>query len=170
MPDQRIEDITFADLQRFPLGGGIGIPTLRETLAAVGGRAIAFIEIKAVNIEALVVRVIRESQADCAVHSFDHRIVRTVRKIFPAIRTGVLQVARLIDPVAPLLQAGAQDLWQHVDYIDEDLVTAAQSAGARVIAWTANDPTRWKELASLGIDGVCSDRIGELAAANIQLR
>lgn len=170
MPDRRIEDITFAELKRFPLSRGIEIPTLRQTLEAIGGRALTFIEIKPPNIEPLVVRVIRESQADCAVHSFDHRIVRTVKKIFPAIRTGVLQVARLIDPVAPLLQAGAQDLWQHVDYIDEDLVSAAHAAGARVIAWTANDPSHWKNLAAIGVDGVCSDRIGELAAATKQLR
>lgn len=124
-----------------------------------------FVEIKASNIEPLVVRCIRESSSDCAVHSFDHRIVKSVKTVFPAMRCGVLQVARHIDPLASLHATGAEDLWQHVDYIDEGLVAEAHASGARVIAWTANDPEQWTLLRRLGVDGICTDRIGELAAA-----
>ena len=35
--------------------------------------------------------------------------------------------------------------------------------GARVIAWTANDPIQWNTLYALGVDGICTDRIAELA-------
>jgi glycerophosphoryl diester phosphodiesterase len=138
---------------------------LTQTLEAIGTRATVFIEIKARDIEPHVVRCIRESRSDCAIHSFDHRIVRTVKKIFPAIRCGVLQVARHLDPVASLRETGAEDLWQHVDYVDEDLVAAAHSVGARVIAWTANDPAQWVLLRRIGADGICTDNIGELTAA-----
>jgi len=109
------------------------------------------------------VRVIRESNANCAVHSFDHRIVKTVKSIFPAIRTGVLQNARHVDPVASLLLVGAQDLWQEVSFIDEDLVARAHAVNARVIAWTANDADHWETLKRIGVDGICTDRIAELA-------
>jgi glycerophosphoryl diester phosphodiesterase len=78
----------------------------------------------------------------------------------------VLQVARHVDPVASLRAAGAEDLWQHVDYVDEELVTAAHAIGAGVIAWTANDDSQWAALKRLGVDGICTDRIGELAAAS----
>jgi glycerophosphoryl diester phosphodiesterase len=124
-----------------------------------------FVEIKAKDIEPLVVRCIRESSSDCSVHSFDHRIVKSVKTIFPAIRCGVLQVARHLNPLASLQETGAEDLWQNVDYIDEDLITRAHAIGARVIAWTANDAAQWASLRRLGIDGICTDRIGDLAAA-----
>jgi len=88
-----------------------------------------------------------------------------VKQIFPAIRCGVLQVARHLDPLASLTAVGAEDLWQHVDYVDEELVTRAHAQGARVIAWTANDQSQWAVLRDLGVDGICTDRIGELAAA-----
>jgi glycerophosphoryl diester phosphodiesterase len=166
----RIADITAAELNRFPLAGGVQIPLLRDVLIAIADRAVTFVEIKAPQIEALVVRCIRESEADCVVHSFDHRIVLNVKKLFPAIRTGILQVARPIMPVAALREARADDLWQHVDYIDEDLVAASHGVGARVIAWTANDPGQWETLTELGVDGLCTDRVGELAAASLQLR
>jgi glycerophosphoryl diester phosphodiesterase len=129
-----------------------------------------YVEIKAPNIEPLVTRCIRESNATCAVHSFDHRIVRNVKKIFPAIRTGILESSRHIDPAATLAAASAEDLWQEVDSIDEGIVDGAHSVGARVVAWTANEPAQWETLYSLGVDAICTDRIAELATYNWQVR
>jgi glycerophosphoryl diester phosphodiesterase len=149
-----IAELSAAELEKFPLP---------ETLELVGDRAIVYVEIKARDIEPLVTRCIRESEATCAVHSFDHRVVRIVKSILPAIRTGVLEVSRHIDPAASLLAASAEDLWQEVDSIDEDLVTRVHSVGARVIAWTANDPSQWERLHAIGVDGLCTDSIAELA-------
>jgi len=158
-----IAELSRAELEQFPLADGTRIPSLSETLDAIGDRAIAYVEIKARNIEPLVTRCIRESEATCAVHSFDHRVVKIVKAIFPAIRTGVLEVSRHIDPAASLVAASAVDLWQEVDSIDEETVARAHSVGARVIAWTANDSSQWKTLYAIGVDGICTDRIAELA-------
>jgi glycerophosphoryl diester phosphodiesterase len=163
--DIAIADASAAVVKAHSLYPGIQIPTLVEALDAIGSRAVVFIEIKARNIEPLVVRCVRESIAECAVHSFDHRIIVNVKKIFPAIRCGVLQVARHVNPVASLEATRAEDLWQHVDYIDTELMERAHATGARVIAWTANDASQWASLGALGIDGICTDRIGELGAA-----
>lgn len=122
-----------------------------------------YVEIKAENIEPLVVRCIRESGANCAVHAFDHRVVKTVKSIFPALRTGVLVASRHIDPVAALVAAGARDLWQEVSFIDQELVERAHAAGAKVIAWTADDADHWRILRRFGVDGICTNRIAELA-------
>lgn len=158
-----IAEISAAELEQFPLAEGVRIPTLAETLSAIGTRATVYVEIKARNIEPLVTRCIRESESTCAVHSFDHRIVKNVKAIFPAIRTGILEVSRHIDPAASLVDASAEDLWQEVDSLDEETVARAHAIGARVIAWTANDPTQWEALHGLGVDGICTDRIAELA-------
>lgn len=161
---RRIADLSVEELAEFPLADGTRIPTLSETLDAIGDRATVYVEIKAPNIEPLVTRGIRESEATCAVHSFDHRVVKNVKAIFPAIRTGVLEVSRHIDPVASLVDTFAEDLWQEVDSIDEGIVQRAHSVGARVVAWTANEPTQWETLYGLGVDAICTDRIAELAA------
>jgi glycerophosphoryl diester phosphodiesterase len=159
----RIAELTDDELRKFRLDQNIEIPTLAAVLDAIGADVTVYVEIKALSIEPPVVRVIRESNANCAVHSFDHRIVKTVKSIFPAIRTGVLQNARHVDPVASLLLVGAQDLWQEVSFIDEDLVACAHAVNARVIAWTANDADHWETLRRIGVDGICTDRIAELA-------
>jgi glycerophosphoryl diester phosphodiesterase len=158
-----IADLSAAELEQFPLADGTRIPSLSETLDVVGHRATVYVEIKARNIEPLVTRCIRESNATCAVHSFDHRVVKTVKAIFPAIRTGVLEASRHIDPAASLIAASAEDLWQEVDSIDEETIERAHSIGARVIAWTANESSQWERLHALGIDGICTDYIAELA-------
>ena len=157
-----IAELSAAELEQFPLADGTRIPSLSETLEVVGDRATVYVEIKASNIEPLVTRSIRESQATCAVHSFDHRVVRIVKSIFPAIRTGILEVSRHIDPAGSLVAASAEDLWQEVDSIDEETVQRAHSVGARVIAWTANETSQWERLYALGVDGLCTDRIAEL--------
>jgi len=158
-----IAELSHAELRNFRLSEGVEIPTLAAVLDAVGTDATVYVEIKAPSIEPLVVRIIREHDARCAVHSFDHRIVKTVKSIFPAVRTGVLQVARHVDPVASLVATGAEDLWQEVSFIDEELVARAHSVNAKVIAWTADDTDQWETLRLIGVDGICTDRIAELA-------
>ena len=163
MPSRKaIADLSVAELERFRLADGTRIPSLSETLDVVGDRAIVYVEIKARNIEPLVVRSIRESGTTCAVHSFDHGAVKIVKAIFPAIRTGVLESSRHIDPAASLVAASAEDLWQEVDSIDEETVERVHSVKARVIAWTANEPAQWERLHAIGVDGICTDRIAEL--------
>jgi glycerophosphoryl diester phosphodiesterase len=159
----RLVDLPASELRRFPLAHGIEIPTLEAVLNAIGDRAMVYVEIKALDIEPLVVRCIRESRANCAVHAFDHRIVKTVKALFPAVRTGVLEVARHIDPVASLVAAGAEDLWQEASFIDEELIARAHAINARVIAWTSDDVDQWEILSGMGVDGICTNRIAELA-------
>ncbi len=159
-----IAELAAGRLREFPLGDGILIPPLAQVLEAVGFGPMVYIEIKGKNIEPLVVRCIRESRANCAVHSFDHRIVQTVKKLFPAIRAGVLEVARHIDPFSALSCTGSEDLWQEVSFIDEGLVSRVHDQGGRVIAWTSNDVAQWKTLKSIGVDAICTDRVADLAA------
>ncbi len=160
---RKIVDLTAPDLSRFPLAHGVEISTLEAVLDAIGDRAKVYVEIKATNIEPLVVRCIRESGANCAVHAFDHRVVKNVKRIFPAIRTGVLEVGRHIDPVASLVAVGAEDLWQEVSFIDEELVERVHSIRGRVIAWTSDEAEQWETLNDFGVDGICTNRIAELA-------
>lgn len=150
-----------AELTTFELAAGIGAPSLAEVLTAVTRSAIVYIEIKAPGIEAQVARVVRNvpgAAAKCAVHSFDHRIARQFGSIAPDVPTGILQVAYPIDSVSLLRAAGARDLWQQCEFIDEALVSSVHDAGGRVIAWTSNGADEWRRFRELGVDGICTDK------------
>jgi glycerophosphoryl diester phosphodiesterase len=160
-----IAAVESAELARFELTPGVGIPTLEESLFAVAQRTKVYIEIKAGDIEALVAGVLAQipsAAASCAVHAFDHRIVQRFRRIAPAIPTGILLVGYPIDAASLLAAAAARDLWQSCELIDRDLVTSIHRARGRVIAWTCNDPAEWNRLRELGVDGICTDRTAAL--------
>jgi len=134
-----------------------GIPTLAEVLASAPDRAIVYVEVKARGIEEPVVACIRSGGRSCAVHSFDHRIVRRVHELAPELSVGVLQTSYPVDPIRPLGDAGARDLWQQWELIDEELIDVVHQNGGRVVAWTVNNPAVAKRLVSWGIDALCSD-------------
>ena len=157
-----IASLDSRELSQIRLQGEIGIPTLDETIDAIGSRAGVFIEIKARGIESTMVRCLRrhpENMEAYAVHAFDHRIIRRMVELIPSVRTGVLQVSYLMDTCAAMRAAGATDLWQHADFIDSSLVIDVHACGGRVIAWTPNSESQWDTLAASGVDAICTDRI-----------
>jgi glycerophosphoryl diester phosphodiesterase len=158
---RRIDALTFDELQGFSVRGLALISTLEEALAVIKGRADVFIELKGAAIEREVVDVIRESiaPARCAVHSFDHEQVGRARALAPEIRGGILFDRVVADPVAAMRAADAYDVWPSREHVSEDLVRRVHEAGGRVIPWTVNKAAEAIALASLGVDGLCTDFI-----------
>jgi glycerophosphoryl diester phosphodiesterase len=143
------------------------VPTLAEVLARVGERAAVYVEIKAPEIEPLVIDVMRSGAARGAVHSFDHRVAARVAALAPEIPCGILSSSYLLDPAGAMTIAGARDYWQQWELIDAELVARVHGAGGRVIAWTVNDLDAGERLASLGVDGICSDVSGDFVRAGL---
>jgi glycerophosphoryl diester phosphodiesterase len=152
---------TFASLQTIAVGDA-PMPTLEALLAVVPHHAVAYVEVKGKGIEESVVSVIRSSRTRCAVHSFDHRIAQRVHLMAPDIPVGILQTSYPIDPLRPMRDAGARDLWQHWELIDQALIDCVHDDGRRVIAWTVNDTDAARRLVSWDIDGICSDVPGDM--------
>jgi glycerophosphoryl diester phosphodiesterase len=148
------------DLAEVRLANGEPLPTLAQALSAVG-RLAAFVELKTLSPEAdarlLAVLAAGPNPRGYAIHSFDHRLVRRVGEREPRLVRGVLSGAYAIRPVAALHDAGATDLWQEQSLIDAELVSAAHHARARLIAWTVNDGDRMRQLAQLGVNGLCTN-------------
>jgi glycerophosphoryl diester phosphodiesterase len=150
------------EIEKARLAGDIAIPTLDAVLESIGRRARVYIEIKPSGIENDVVRCFRrhvDGYDNYSVHSFDHRIIKRMVELIPSVRTGILQVAYPIDSCAAMRAAGASDLWQHAEFVDEKLVADVKSCGGRLIVWTPNDETQWSRLATIGVDAICTDRV-----------
>jgi glycerophosphoryl diester phosphodiesterase len=52
---------------------------------------------------------------------------------------------------------GVWAVWIYHPLITRRLIAAAHAADVAVIAWTVDDPPRVRELAALGVDGICSN-------------
>jgi glycerophosphoryl diester phosphodiesterase len=164
---RRIDELTFDELQGFSVRGLALVSTLEESLAVIRGRADVFVELKGAAVERETIAVIRDSPAPerCAVHSFDHAQVARARAIAPEIRGGILVDRPPPDLVALMAGAEALDLWATPELVDAALVARVHDVGGRVIAWTVNRPEQALALATMGVDGLCTDFLPVLRAA-----
>ena len=153
-----IAELTAAELATFQVSGE-PIPTLIAVLEAIGSKATVYVEIKGHDIERAVIEAMASVSAATrvAVHSFDHRAVVRARSMRPNLPSGILSASYLLDPGGALAGANARDYWQEASLIDASLVEAVHGAGGRVIAWTVNNPDHARRLASMGVDGICTD-------------
>lgn len=141
------------------------LPELEDVLELVRGRARLHVELKGAGVALPVARLVKHAAGGIAVHSFDHRAVRQLATVAPALATGILMVARAVDPVALLEAASARTLWQEATLMDGTLVRDVHAAGGQVIAWTVNDVELALHLAAMGVDGICTDRPAAIRAA-----
>ena len=150
------------------LPNGEPIPLLSDVLTILGDRDV-WVEVKALDAahDAALLRTLDAAPFPnrLAVHSFDHRIVARLGRLRPALSRGVLLVAYPVDPVAVMRAATATTLWQEWTMIDADLVETVHAAGCRVIAWTVNDEAAARQLARIGVDGLCGNSISLLRRA-----
>ncbi|MCR4339728.1 MAG: glycerophosphodiester phosphodiesterase [Gemmatimonadaceae bacterium] len=156
-----IADLSFAELQTFDLGAGERIPSLRDLLEALAGRARLYVEIKGRRCEELLAATL-PADSNVAVHSFDHRSISRMAALAPSISRGVLQGSYMVDNCLGLKSAAATDLWQHFELIDAGLVEEVHACGGRVIAWTADSERDWERLAEAGVDAICTDDMSGL--------
>jgi glycerophosphoryl diester phosphodiesterase len=157
-----IRELCAADLPAHALPNGELVPTLPQALAAIGRDCRVFVEVKTLAPEhdpALFVALDGgPAPSRYHVHGFDHRIVRRLTSQRPGLVGGVLSTSYPVDPWRQLAVAGAEELWQEASLIDRALVDGARARDIRLYAWTVDDIGRARELAGLGVDGLCTNR------------
>lgn len=158
----RIAEATLDAVRAHPLANGEPVPVLEEVLQAFGPDFKVFVEAKSLAPahDAALLRVLTGGPAppNYHVHAFDHRIVRRLLEQCEGLVGGVLSSSYPLNPLIQLEQAGAQELWQRENLVDDQLVAAVHAVGARVIPWTVDAPARIAELIDMGVDGICSNQ------------
>ena len=159
-----IDSLTSSQIAAHELAPGVGIPPLDDVLDAVSGHAILFIETKVAGIEFPLIRAIRRSDAESAVHSFHHDTIKNLKLTMPALRAGVLTSGSSENAIQAARETGADDVWHATKDVDQSLVQECHRFGKQVIAWTANSASECRRLETLGVDGICTDDLSLLSA------
>ena len=160
-----IAELTASELRQFRFPDGSAIPELREVIDLVGDRAVLYVEQKGRGIERAVLECLAAGPGRYAMHSFDHGAMKRVRSDTKAMPTGILLSSSLIEPEHTLQVADARDYWQSLEFADAPLVERVHAVGGRVIVWTVNRAADAAALASIGVDGVCTDDLRAVGAA-----
>ncbi|MFF4172305.1 glycerophosphodiester phosphodiesterase [Streptomyces sp. NPDC001744] len=153
-----------------PVYTGVHVPTLAAQLADLrqrGGNLL--LEIKGRHSRAEVARIVEEVRAQnmagrVFVQSFDVPSLRYTRELAPELPLGLLRDTLDPDPVAVSADLGlAAYNVSHVALAARpEVVGRLHAANVAVNVWTVDAPARWKEMDSLGVDGIITNRPAEL--------
>ena len=174
-----VHELTLAELRALDASGGRGpqtqIPTLREVLDLLSGRAGIDLEIKNIPgepaydtpVESIVEATVRELE-DAAftggvlISSFNLASIERTRELAPEVPTGVLSLSA-VPPMAVLEYAtdhGHAWILPSVDAlapIADELIATAHTLGVYVGTWTVDDPTQAEHLFRTGLDALASN-------------
>jgi glycerophosphoryl diester phosphodiesterase len=148
---------------------GEPVPTFAQVLddlAARGGRLL--LELKHPHRREEVARVLDMVGAAgidrVAVQSFRPSILADVAAVAPELPRALLTTSLHDDPAAVSTELGLASYHPAaVDVIARpEVVDALHAAGVATMVWTVNDETLWPRLSDLGVDGLISDRAGDV--------
>lgn len=178
----QVQDRAWAELRDLDAGSkfsaayrGTRIPQLQNVLEEIGRRAWINIELKNYAtrgdcLEQVVVdMVVRMGlQRKVLLSSFNPLSLGRAARLAPQVPRGLLTM-----PSMPLFLREAwfafvakpQSYNLHLDQTNVRSVRAAHARGARVCAWTVNDPSDAVRLAAQGVDGIITDEPDVILAA-----
>jgi glycerophosphoryl diester phosphodiesterase len=135
------------------------VPTLREVLAAVRGKAGVVIELKYYGhdekLEQRVADIVDTMgmASDVAVMSLDYAGVLRMRALRPDWAIGLLSATAIGD----LTRLDADFLAVNRGMATPAFVRHAQDNGKQLYVWTVNDPVSMSRMMSIGVDGIITD-------------
>jgi glycerophosphoryl diester phosphodiesterase len=159
----RLQDRTAAELRALPLGGtSERIPTLLETLALIGHRALVLIELKTAAgavgpLEQRVHEIIIDHAGPIAVIGFNPYSHAWFADRYPGVLRGLDSYAYAdAKPGLSTAQRKAYAALEHVeiarphflalglDMLPSEPAARRRAAGTPVVAWTVRDPAQWE--------------------------
>lgn len=174
MHDERLERTTngaghiteksLLHLRSLDAGKGQRIPTLREILDSVDGRAGINIELKGPKTAGLAVSLVEEyvrerqwNYDQFIVSSFNRRQLRKVRKLNPSIRIGILIDRPRRHYAIFARRYAAYSVHVQIALASARFVRRAHERGLKVFVYTVNSSEEIDRLQALGVDGIFTD-------------
>ena len=138
-----------------------GLARLEDVLRQFGESAFLDIELKVTGIESEVAELLRRFRPKrLVVSSFLPEVVSRFAEFAADVPVGLIFEDLSGLRVWPNLPV--QYVMPHRELVTPQLVSSAQEANIRVLAWTVNRPEEMRRLAAMGVHGVISDDPGLL--------
>ncbi|WP_166441983.1 glycerophosphodiester phosphodiesterase [Nakamurella flava] len=166
-----VRHLPWAEVGQLTLHGAPGaVPRLTELLAELTGPRRLLLEIKGPHSPADLRRLLAELAASGADHrvflqSFERDVLAELRVLVPDRPLGLL-VETLDDAdLAAADELAVVAINPSVECVltRPSVITELRARGRSVAVWTADEPDQWDALARAGVDGVITDRPGDLA-------
>lgn len=158
-----VNALTLRQARKLDAGKGERIPTLKEVLDAVDGRALLVLEIKGRDTEKEILAVVRRAKAleRCVVHSFSPKVVGRIRELEPRMPASLLTGGPGVDDPKKLfdlaLSLNAQGVAINHDVVTPQLVRAAHLRELRVSTWTVDLEKDVRRVVRAGVDAITTN-------------
>lgn len=177
----KLSEYTYDELQKFSAGKWFGkddtfadakIVLLSEVLENFGNDILFNIEIKnSGNIKKTAektVAVIEEYgiERSCYITSFSYDALKTVKKINPKIKTGLIANVASSTSFSQLKYIDAVSL--NYIFINQSIVNMAHQNGKRVFVWTVDNRSDIQHMIAMGVDNIITnhpDRVSEIVTS-----
>jgi glycerophosphoryl diester phosphodiesterase len=176
----RVDAMTLAEVRDLDAGtwfhwngqrpfAGERVPTLDEVLQFAHDVDVAcYLELKQARgwgIENAVVAALQQFKqvSHSVVISFDAAVLAAVRRIDPAVMTGLLIERVSTRAIQKALVAGVRQILPRASRVTPGFVAAAHRENLLAVPWTANETEEMKTLAQAGVDGMITDYPDRLA-------
>ncbi|HHQ4668653.1 TPA: glycerophosphodiester phosphodiesterase [Aeromonas veronii] len=154
-----------AYLEQLDAGEGEVIPTLWQVMEIIAGRCELHIELKGADTADAVAALTRRAEAEIGftpgqwvVSSFHHPELARFATLRPDIRLGALTANLPLNLAQFADELGAWSLNCDVDFVDRILVEDAHQRGLRVLVYTIDYHEDYEKMASMGVDGIFTNR------------
>ncbi len=163
----KVWDATMEDVAQIDIGSWFDpeyaderAPTLHDVLSAAKGKSKVIIELKYyghdVDLENRVAAIVEEHgmQNDIATMSLKYPAVQKMKALRPDWRAGVLAATAVGD----LSGLEGDFVAVNAAMASPGLIRQVHDAGKDIYVWTVNDPLQMSAMASMGVDGLITDR------------
>lgn len=162
---------TYDELQEFSAGSWYGkngefddakIVLLSDVLETVGDDTMLNIEIKnhgnVTKTTEKTVELIEEYNIEksCYITSFSYSALKTVKKLNPKIKTGLIANVASSTSFSQLKYIDAVSL--NYIFINQSIVNMAHQNGKRVFVWTVDRPSDIHHMIAMGVDNIITNR------------
>lgn len=167
--NELLKNLDYQDLIQLDYGkwfgdefSGTEIMTLNEVLEKFGNKINLNIEIKKNDDELetaeLTAKLVEEYNCidSCYITSFSYNALRTVKKINPDIKTGLIANVMTYGGYSTLHDIDALSLNKR--FVSQNLVNNIHLNGKRVFVWTVNDRSEAEKFISMGADNIITDK------------
>lgn len=151
---------------------GERILLLEEALELLDGKAELFLEVKRTRheldrytwVEERLLQILDECSAVpwTTVISFDHRSLLNMHELSSETRVGMLYAGEWLSLWQEVDALGPVALLPHWAQTTPTLVEDAHKRGLSIYPWVVNDDEWMQQFAHMGVDGIITDRPGEL--------
>ena len=149
---------TLLEIQQLDAGDGHSVPTLQEVCDLCLPSCGIVAEIKESGSEEAVCSILCEYDPHFLwIVSFLPESIRTVKRLLPRVKAGLICSTDCDEPFSPVLSTGADAILPRTDNLTHEMVAEAHRQGLSVIIWTLNTPEAYLKAVASDADGWVTD-------------